>query len=154
MASERAESPPIGGGSSAFRELSGSPEQAAASGTGDSAQAHSSVSSGDRPRDQGSSSSLSSRFRGSHRRVGGVVGVLVGLFRGISRGAQLVVILLIRTYQVLASPLPSPCGYYPTCSTYALEAVKKYGVLKGCWLGLRRILRCHPFRPGGFDPVP
>ncbi len=61
---------------------------------------------------------------------------------------------LIRVYQLLASPFPSPCGYEPSCSMYALEAVTRYGVLKGSWLGVRRILRCHPFRPGGYDPVP
>lgn len=65
-----------------------------------------------------------------------------------------VVAVLIRVYQVAASPFPSPCRYHPTCSMYTLEAVQKYGVLRGCWLGTRRILRCHPFRPGGFDPVP
>ncbi len=65
-----------------------------------------------------------------------------------------VVGFLIRVYQIAASPFPSPCRYHPTCSMYALEAVRRYGVLKGCWLGARRILRCHPFRPGGFDPVP
>jgi putative membrane protein insertion efficiency factor len=61
---------------------------------------------------------------------------------------------LIKLYQVLAAPFPSPCRYYPTCSSYALEAVQRYGAVRGAWLGLRRILRCHPFRAGGFDPVP
>ena len=61
---------------------------------------------------------------------------------------------LIRVYQVAASPFPSPCRYSPTCSTYALEAVRHYGALKGTWLGVRRILRCHPFASGGHDPVP
>jgi putative membrane protein insertion efficiency factor len=61
---------------------------------------------------------------------------------------------LIRLYQILASPFPSPCRYYPTCSTYTLEAVRRYGALKGSWLGLRRIVRCHPFHAGGIDPVP
>jgi putative membrane protein insertion efficiency factor len=61
---------------------------------------------------------------------------------------------LIRGYQILASPFPSPCRFAPTCSTYTLEAVRRYGVLKGGWLGVRRMLRCHPFHPGGYDPVP
>jgi len=61
---------------------------------------------------------------------------------------------LIRVYQILASPFPSPCRYYPSCSTYALEAVERHGVLRGSWLGMKRILRCHPFRPGGIDLVP
>ena len=65
-----------------------------------------------------------------------------------------VVIGLIRAYQVAASPFPSPCRYQPTCSTYTLEAVRRYGAFKGGWLGVKRIARCHPFHAGGFDPVP
>lgn len=62
---------------------------------------------------------------------------------------------MIRGYQVALSPLlPSSCRYTPTCSQYSLEAVEKYGALRGMWLGARRILRCHPFRKGGYDPVP
>jgi putative membrane protein insertion efficiency factor len=61
---------------------------------------------------------------------------------------------LIRAYQLAASPFPSPCRFAPTCSTYTLDAVRRYGVIKGGWLGVRRILRCHPFHPGGYDPVP
>jgi putative membrane protein insertion efficiency factor len=61
----------------------------------------------------------------------------------------------IRFYQLAVSPmLPAACRYYPSCSNYAIEAIDKYGALKGGWLAIRRILRCHPFRPGGFDPVP
>jgi len=65
-------------------------------------------------------------------------------------------LLLIRFYQVAISPIKGPpsCRFYPTCSAYAYEAIKKYGPLKGGWLALKRIGRCHPFNPGGYDPVP
>jgi len=64
-------------------------------------------------------------------------------------------ILLIKVYQVLISPLfPSSCRYSPTCSNYTLEALKKYGLFKGGWLGIKRISRCHPWGGSGFDPVP
>ncbi|MGA3028371.1 MAG: membrane protein insertion efficiency factor YidD [Bryobacteraceae bacterium] len=63
-------------------------------------------------------------------------------------------ILSLRFYKRWVSPmLPSACRYYPTCSEYMLNAVEKYGVLKGVGLGIGRLLRCHPFREGGFDPV-
>jgi uncharacterized protein len=62
---------------------------------------------------------------------------------------------LIRFYQRFISPLTPPsCIYTPSCSTYAYQAIGKYGVLKGGWLATRRILRCHPWGPGGYDPVP
>lgn len=64
-------------------------------------------------------------------------------------------ILLIRFYQKFISPLfPAKCRYYPTCSQYTLEAIQEYGVIKGTYLGIKRILRCHPFHKGGYDPVP
>lgn len=66
-----------------------------------------------------------------------------------------VLILLIKTYRKYISPLKPPsCRFYPTCSQYAIEAIEKYGAMKGSFLAIRRILRCHPFNPGGYDPVP
>ena len=64
-------------------------------------------------------------------------------------------ILMVRGYQVALSPLlPAACRYYPSCSAYAIEALERYGAWRGSWLALRRIGRCHPFRSGGYDPVP
>ena len=64
-------------------------------------------------------------------------------------------LLLIRFYQSCISPLTLPsCRYYPTCSAYAMEAIERYGARRGGWMALRRILRCHPFHAGGYDPVP
>ncbi|WHY85089.1 membrane protein insertion efficiency factor YidD [Neobacillus novalis] len=62
---------------------------------------------------------------------------------------------IIRFYQVVISPLKPPtCRFYPTCSHYGLEAVQRLGALKGGWLTIKRIAKCHPFHPGGLDPVP
>jgi hypothetical protein len=64
-------------------------------------------------------------------------------------------IALIKGYQYAISPLLGrSCRFYPSCSDYALEAIRKYGALRGGVLGLKRVLRCHPWHPGGFDPVP
>lgn len=68
------------------------------------------------------------------------------------RGA---VLLLLRGYKRFLSPLlPPMCRFEPTCSVYTMQAVEKHGVLRGTWLGVRRLARCHPFNPGGWDPVP
>lgn len=68
---------------------------------------------------------------------------------------RLLFILIVRGYQVALSPLlPPSCRYHPTCSHYAIEALERHGVWRGGWLAIRRIARCHPFRAGGFDPVP
>lgn len=72
----------------------------------------------------------------------------MNLARGFAKG-------LIRGYQLFLSPiLPASCRYQPTCSQYALEAVERFGALKGGWLALRRIGRCHPWGGFGYDPVP
>jgi uncharacterized protein len=66
-----------------------------------------------------------------------------------------ILISIIRFYQVVISPIKPPsCRFYPTCSHYGLEAVQRFGALKGGWLTIKRILKCHPFHPGGIDPVP
>lgn len=65
------------------------------------------------------------------------------------------IVVLIRGYQLAISPfLGRSCRYYPTCSAYAIEAVERHGALKGGWLACKRICRCHPWHPGGYDPVP
>ncbi|MDR2246987.1 MAG: membrane protein insertion efficiency factor YidD [Treponema sp.] len=72
--------------------------------------------------------------------------------REVLRGG---ILLLIWFYQRAVSlHFPASCRYYPTCSSYAYEAVRKYGIIRGLYLAGKRIVRCHPFRPGGYDPVP
>lgn len=62
---------------------------------------------------------------------------------------------LVRAYQLAISPfLPPSCRFYPSCSHYAIEALQRHGIVKGLWLAVRRVGRCHPWHPGGHDPVP
>ena len=75
--------------------------------------------------------------------------------RSIRQIPQTILIGFIRGYQLLVSPvLPASCRFHPSCSEYARQAVSKHGAGKGSWLSLRRLGRCHPFHPGGYDPVP
>jgi len=66
-----------------------------------------------------------------------------------------IALALIRLYQLVISPaLPASCRFQPTCSHYGYEAIERYGLIKGGWMAAKRISRCHPFNPGGYDPVP
>ncbi len=68
---------------------------------------------------------------------------------------KFVSLTLIRLYQnTLSRVLPPTCRFYPSCSQYTYEAIAKYGFVRGGWLGVKRLARCHPFNPGGYDPVP
>jgi len=66
-----------------------------------------------------------------------------------------VVLVILRAYQIVVSPLlpPNTCRFYPSCSSYAVDAVKKYGASAGTWRALKRVGKCHPFHPGGYDPA-
>ena len=69
--------------------------------------------------------------------------------------AVTIALKLIEIYQRYISPLTPPsCRFYPTCSRYTYEAIMRYGLMQGIWLGLKRLCKCHPFHPGGYDPVP
>lgn len=66
-----------------------------------------------------------------------------------------ILLFLVKAYQYLISPMFAPsCRYTPTCSEYAVQALKKYGALKGFWLSMKRVGRCHPWHDGGYDPLP
>jgi len=95
-----------------------------------------------------SGTGLSDAGRSSPHRVRAMLRWVVGL-------PALVVVLLLRVYRLLVSPMyGDTCRFYPSCSAYALEAVDRHGVLRGGWLAVRRLLRCHPWNPGGVDLVP
>ncbi|MEW6409620.1 MAG: membrane protein insertion efficiency factor YidD [Nitrospirota bacterium] len=65
-----------------------------------------------------------------------------------------IALFLIRLYKNYLSPfLPPSCRFTPSCSEYSFEAIEKYGIIKGTWMSIKRLLRCHPFHPGGYDPV-
>lgn len=73
----------------------------------------------------------------------------------LGRLLALPLIVLVRAYQLIISPLfPASCRFRPTCSAYALTSLQRYGIIKGTYLAVRRLLRCHPWNPGGYDPVP
>jgi len=72
----------------------------------------------------------------------------------VNRLLSVLIIWIIKVYQTVISPaLPKSCRFYPTCSQYTVQALVKYGVLKGLSMGIKRISRCHPFHPGGYDPL-
>ena len=80
---------------------------------------------------------------------------LMQIYRIVIKSITFPLVVIIKIYQILISPLfPSSCRYIPTCSQYTLDALNKYGILKGGWLGIKRISKCHPWGGSGHDPVP
>ena len=74
--------------------------------------------------------------------------------RPTTKGGRIVAAPIVAYRRWVSPAMPARCRFYPSCSAYALEAVAVHGALRGIWLALRRLLRCHPFHPGGYDPVP
>jgi uncharacterized protein len=82
-------------------------------------------------------------------------GVARRVWRALLLAPRRVPVLLLRLYRLVVSPMyGETCRFYPSCSAYALEAFDRHGVFRGAWLTVRRLLRCHPWNPGGVDPVP
>ncbi|BCX83039.1 conserved hypothetical protein [Methylomarinovum caldicuralii] len=83
------------------------------------------------------------------------MGILGTTLAALERGSRRSLITAIRAYRFFLSPwLGNQCRFYPTCSQYALTAIERFGTIRGTWLTVRRLLRCHPWHPGGLDPVP
>jgi putative membrane protein insertion efficiency factor len=83
------------------------------------------------------------------------MGILGQTLATLERGCRISLIAGIRWYRFFISPwLGNQCRFYPTCSAYALTAIERFGVVRGSWLAAWRLLRCHPWHPGGVDPVP
>lgn len=76
------------------------------------------------------------------------------IFKEFSTILKFLILKLISIYRFFSKFTPSVCRFQPTCSKYTMEAIEKYGVFKGIFLGIKRILKCHPGNPGGYDPVP
>jgi len=89
------------------------------------------------------------------RRTATARSVAILVLRGLSRVPALLLLGLFRGWQLFVSPLyGQTCRFYPSCSAYGVEAVRRHGAVRGVWLTTRRLLRCHPWNPGGVDPVP
>jgi putative membrane protein insertion efficiency factor len=98
-------------------------------------------------------------FAVDHWRLPGVVlslGMVLNCLKAATRGGlRLLLIWLVRAYQIALSPLlVGSCKFVPSCSQYFILAVREHGPWRGTWLGVKRLCRCHPFGPGGYDPVP